>query len=556
MAVFPSEEVKPAPLSNHDRSYYLRNSMGVGPLYPIACVPVNGGDDNFIDVASLVNTQALLNPLYGSYKLKIMAFFGGTSLYIPRLWRNGSMRNNNGLLDVDYPTFKLSLVSKETFPKMPTINSTQLLAYLGFNPGFADVMQYTGKSGDKRRPFSALPLLMYWDIWRHYFVNRQEKTFPYFSYDSGSSNRSNPYYSVGTLSELDQFFESGLPASGGDITDTLPKCIQDAFKLNVVENLGGYQPMQGLALGTHLPDRMNVILNKEFIQANVTSVKVDISSDSLQFDQLVQAKKLWTSRVKDAFTNGTFKDWVRIHYGVTPAIMDDMPTFLGATSVDINFEDIRATTTSVTEEGTQYLGDKGSSGFSLNSSRGFRCTADRPGFVMILAQIVPRVDYYQNLERFTMHTKLSDEFRPEYNNFGYQDVLVSDLNADFTGCEAPDPDVTSNFSELDPTTNGLGYQPAYTELMTQVNKLRGSMCTTEKSWVLARDFRSKPTPLVGGPVTTYGPTFNTQSSAYIFPDDWQQPFAVRAAYAENFLTQFRVRNTVRSQVSKRLIPKW
>lgn len=547
MPIFPKLKVKSPKLSNHDRSYYFRTSMSVGPLFPIAVIPCNAGDDNYLEFESLVNTQALLSPLYGSFKLKIMSFFAGTSLYCPKLWRNGSMVSEDGTLDANYPLFKFpsyNYPGKDT--KFAVIRPDQLLAYLGFNPGYMDTNIVTNTPV---RAYNALPLLIYWDIFRHYFANRQEVRMPYF--EGGKANQStNPRISWDNLSVLDDFYLKSIPADGG-VIENFPSCISAAFGIGQQDR--GVNPMQGFALGTYLPDRTNVILNSKFYKDNVTSVTVSTSGDSFQVDQLVTAKKLWTSRNKDAMSNGTFKDWVRMHYGVTPKIMDDMPTFLGATNVDIAFEDIRATTRAQVGDEEQYVGDKGSSGLGYGNSRSIRCVADRPGYIVVLAQIVPRVDYYQYLQRYVLKTKLSDEFRPEFNGIGLQDVLVSDLNADFTDLMS----ATGTPPEgvvLDPSTQSLGKQPAYTELMTALNTIRGSFCTTEKSWVLARDFRAQIPESSGGSIVSLNPVGNTDSSAYIMPDEWQQPFANQALYAQNFLVQFRVKNVVRSLVSKRLMP--
>ena len=46
---------------------------------------------------------------------------------------------------------------------------------------------------------------------------------------------------------------------------------------------------------------------------------------------------------------------------------------------------------------------------------------------MAIATLVPRVDYNQFTDRYVRHQKLSDDFMPEYNGIGYQDVLVGDL---------------------------------------------------------------------------------------------------------------------------------
>ena len=228
--------------------------------------------------------------------------------------------------------------------------------------------------------------------------------------------------------------------------------------------------------------------------------------------------------------------------------MDDMPTFCGATSSDILFEDIRATTSAKIGDSDQYLGDKGSSAMGYGDSRRFNIEVDRPGYIMAIATLVPRVDYYQFTERYVRHTKLSDMFRPEFNGIGYQDVLVSDLNTEFP--EGWDASVVVA-ADNNPFAQSVGKQPAWIEYMTAVNKVRGTFCTTEKSWVLARDMRSNTIP-----DASTSPARNTVSSAYIDPADWNQPFADQSPTAQNFYAQFYLRHRVRSTVLKRLRPKF
>ena len=228
--------------------------------------------------------------------------------------------------------------------------------------------------------------------------------------------------------------------------------------------------------------------------------------------------------------------------------MDDMPTFCGAVSSDILFEDIRATTSAKIDDANQYLGDKGSSAIGYGDSRRFNIVADRPGYVMAIATLVPRVDYYQFTERYALHGKLSDSFMPEYNGIGYQDVLVGDLNSEFPqGWDATKPYSAMN----DPFANSVGKQPAWLEYMTAVNKVRGSFCSTERSWALVRDMRAS-----GTDHATMCPTIGTDSSAYIDPGDWNQPFADQSPTAQNFYAQFYIRDRVRSTVLKRLRPKF
>lgn len=537
MAIFPKLEVKPPKQSHHNRSHFFRTSMAPGCLVPIYCRNVVPGDEINLDYESLVETQALLTPLYGSFKLQIDTFFAGTSLYVPQLWRNGSMKQADGTLHAPYPFFYLSGSSSSDETKPMRVNESSLLAYLGFNPNYSPVVDSTGNSSK----FNAIPLLMYLDIFRHYYANRQEAAFPFIG--NPTTPTPTPQVTWQSLAQLDELFLR-LGSNGFDVGAYIKE-------LNIGSLLRPDCPLSGLLLKTYSPDRMNVILNSEFYAKNVSSVQVSTAGGNFQVDQLVTAKKLWNSRNKDAMSSGTFKDWVRLHYGVTPKIMDDMPTFCGSTSTDILFQDIRATTTSTIPDldVTQFLGDKASSGSGFMRSRRHVVKADRPGYVMVLASIVPRVDYYQNLERYTMYTDISDEFRPEYNGIGLQDVLVSDLNADFSGISEP---ASRGNGYADPATDSVGKQPAWIEYMTAVNKVRGTFCSTEKSWVLVRDMRATPTQ-TGKDAQ---PVDNTAISAYVIPRQWNQPFALQQLTDQNFLCQFKITDVVRSSVLKRLLPKF
>lgn len=557
MPVFPKLKIKPPKMAHHDRSHYFRTSFSSGPLYPIDCIPVNAGETHDLSFENLVNTQALLSPLYGSFRLHIDVFFSGVSLYVPRMWRNGTLRQLNGRLDANFPTFQLvgpQVLSTTGGVKIAPnlIDPSNLFSYLGFGSYFG--VTYNGSDGTTEQKagaaaanrWNAIPYLMYLDIYRHYFVNRQSSSNEcLFTAREIASSQSFDVTRV-QISELDDLFLN-LPSEGGDIRSLLPSGLRRYFGEGsyAPDASSPYAAGAGFALRCYSPDRMNMILNGSVYDNNVTNVQVNTTGDSFTMDQFVTAKKLWNSRNKDVMTSGTTSDWIRSHFGVTPKISDDMPTYCGGTSSDIFFEDIRATTAAQIGDFTQDLGEKASTGRSYGSSGRFRITADRPGFIMVLASIVPKVDYFQWTDRYTRFSKLTDLFNPDFNGIGLQDVLVSDLTTDMRARVFPTLpthpyDVTS-----DPFTQSVGKQPAYIEYMTAVDKIRGTMCTTNRSWVLSRDMRSRNgSSFVNG----------ADTSAYVLPELYNQPFADQASNAENFLVQFYLRHHVRSSVLKRLLP--
>lgn len=529
-------------MAHHDRSHYLRTSMAPGLGYPIYCREALPGDQIQLEFKHLMNTQAILNPLYGSYRLQICVFFAGTSLYIPRLWRNGFMSKSRGILDISYPIYTLSATDPIT-----RVHESSLPAFLGLGVGFG---RFTVTAPTKGSTINLVPYLMYYDIFRHYYANRQENQYPVMVASWSDPHRVRYY----ALEDLDNLYLN-LPANGGSMNShsyigrtPIPQIFVPQQAGSAVVSPSMIAPLGGLFQCCYMPDRMNVILNDSFFDKNVSTVTVSTVGDSFQVDQLVTAKKLWNARNKDVITNGTFKDWIRVHFGVTPKIMDDMPTFCGAVSSDILFEDIRATTSARIGDADQYLGDKGSSAVGYGDSRRFNIVADRPGYVMAIATLVPRVDYYQFTERYALHSKLSDSFMPEYNGIGYQDVLISDLNTEFP------KDWNSSVAvsvDNNPFAQSVGKQPAWIEYMTAVNKIRGTFCSTEKSWVLARDMRANTKPSAED-----SPVQNTAFTAYIDPADWNQPFADQSTTAQNFYAQFYIRDRVRSTVLKRLRPKF
>lgn len=570
MAIFPKLKFKPPKQAHHNLSHFHRRTMAVGPLYPIACIPVNSGDVHDFNFESLVNTQALLSPLYGSFRLKIEVFFAGLDLYVPRLWRNGQMRTKDGRLYAPFPTLSLKypyqagIVQGDADYSASVLGGSSVFSGLGFGTNFG--IWYRRGAGDQAvageafNVWNAVPFLMYLDAYRRYYVNRQEE----YCYFMNNTDPNVTYGPNGTIrvrvDDLDEMFTE-LPKNGGDIYGLLkqyaPGLIsllspQDSSISETVDTSNPYGGLAGLALRCHMPDKMNVILNSAFYDANVTNVRVNTTSEGFTVDQLVTAKKLWNSRNKDASTSGFFSDWIKSHFGVTPRIMNEQPTFCGSSGSDIFFEDIRATTNAISDYDshpyTQSLGDKASSGKGYSSSRRFRIEADRPGYVMVLASLVPRVDYYQGVERFTRHTKTTDLFTPEFNGIGLQDVLESDLCADASAAFGPDYNKAWEYdANLNPFQTSVGKQPAFTEFMTAVNTVAGQFAGGSlKSWVLARNMGVENSSL----------SFLKQAdtSAYIHPGDWNQPFADQQANAENFLCQFYIDHQVRSTVLKRLLP--
>lgn len=166
--------------STHDLGFIWRSTMAPGTLIPFLKLPALPGDTFDINLNANVMTLPTVSALFGSFKLQLDIF------QIPiRLYSRETTINKLGIgLDmskVKFPTMTIKTnkidLTKDKDPENPIpveiqqIEPSSLLAYLG--------IRGNGHSEDEHnyveRQYNALPLLMYWDIYKNYYSNKQEE---------------------------------------------------------------------------------------------------------------------------------------------------------------------------------------------------------------------------------------------------------------------------------------------------------------------------------------------------------------------------------------------
>lgn len=162
--------------STFNLSEGFKTTAAAGVLYPCYVNIGLNGDTFDIDCDALVRTQPTIGPLFGSFKLQIDFYVTPARLYNSKLHNNPvgvGMKMNQ----IKIP--QIELKHKTTFDKlMPDIKNCQiasnsLLKYLGISGiGYQD-----SASQDKiiTREYNALPILAYYDIFKNYYANKQEK---------------------------------------------------------------------------------------------------------------------------------------------------------------------------------------------------------------------------------------------------------------------------------------------------------------------------------------------------------------------------------------------
>ena len=154
-------------MSTHDLSFVFRNTQAPGTLVPFMKLPAQKGDIWDIQLFNKTLTHPTIGPLFGSYKLQHFIFTCPIRLYNSWLHNN---RTGIGMKmsQIKMPKIQVPNSNAQSF-KNPA-NPSSLLAYMGFRG--AKTQSAAGGSWNK---VNALPVLMYYDIFKNYFANKQEE---------------------------------------------------------------------------------------------------------------------------------------------------------------------------------------------------------------------------------------------------------------------------------------------------------------------------------------------------------------------------------------------
>lgn len=171
--------------SNHDLSYLWKSTMAPGTLVPFMVQVGLPGDTFDIDLDSVVKTHPTIGPLFGSFKLQLDVFSCPIRLYNKELHNNklgiGLKMGNILLPQMSLTANKLKFESYSNLDNLmeipiefQQINQSSLLAYLGVR-GLARSNQGDSKELPIQCEKNAVPLIAYWDIFKNYYANKQEK---------------------------------------------------------------------------------------------------------------------------------------------------------------------------------------------------------------------------------------------------------------------------------------------------------------------------------------------------------------------------------------------
>lgn len=160
--------------STHDQTKIIRTDQAFGTLVPYYCNIGLNGDTFYMNAQSLVRTLPTVGPIFGSAKQQIEFYHAPIRLYVAAL-HNNALGIGMKMQDVKLPTMTLRMnnidFTKNGNPNSQQISQDSLLAYLGIRGGGNP----NGNNQSFDRTFPAMFNLMYWDIYKNYYANKQEE---------------------------------------------------------------------------------------------------------------------------------------------------------------------------------------------------------------------------------------------------------------------------------------------------------------------------------------------------------------------------------------------
>lgn len=198
-SVFPKVAVKKPSRSNVNLSTTRRFSCNVGTLIPALTLPVQSGDKIHMSISALVKTLPFVGPLMGSFKIQMDTF------YFPYRYYNSWLhddRTDFDPYDIKFPLAAINAISYgyDSYPYYSSpVSPGSLWNYLGVGYEGRLLTGASSTTTTVNRYFNAVPLLGYWDIFRSYYANTQEKTFPFICGPSVPSSSTSTGHNIEIL---------------------------------------------------------------------------------------------------------------------------------------------------------------------------------------------------------------------------------------------------------------------------------------------------------------------------------------------------------------------
>lgn len=478
-------------------------SASWGTLIPTNVTRVVAGDDFSFQPGVGVQALPIVAPFMGSVCVKKEYFF------IPdRIYNIERQLNFQGVTDTPNTVYKPSMAPPIPFEisnpagdaiafSVATLQTDNPGGSLGSIVGPGSLADYMGEAPGSvvTGVIDLTPYIGYIDIYYNYYLNQQYRLVPTaLAGTVADSAMEFPYYL--DVSELECYLrtikttpntspairEDNSVSYSTNVDAALSAVKSEAFLWNFFT---GRQSLFQRGFPSYYLEAW--LKTSSFTDA---AVDVSVSGNSVSMRNITFASRM--QRYMDlAFAGGgRNSDFYESQFDVKLSQDNTCPAFLGSDSFDMNVNTLYQTTGF--EDNSSPLGAFSGqlSGGTRFRRRNYHFNDD--GYFMEITSIVPRVYYPSYINPTSRQISLGQQYAPALDNIAMQGLKASTVFGEVQSLGATNPTCDANILVVPgfklQDSDYIGYEPAWSELMTAVSKPHGRLCNDLDYWVLSRDY--------------------------------------------------------------------
>lgn len=481
-------------------------SASWGTLIPTNVTRVVAGDDFSFQPGVGVQALPIVAPFMGNVCVKKEYFF------IPdRIYNVDRQLNFQGVTDTPNTVYKPSMappipfnIDKSSGDSIAFLVSTLQAASadksLGSIVGPGSLADYMGEAPGSivTGVIDLTPYIGYLDIYYNYYLNQQYDLIPTsLAGTESDSALEYPYYL--TVFELETYLRN--IKTSPNTSPAVRSGSVVSYSSNVWAALQAVDALETDLFGwSFFTGRQSLfqrgfpsyyleawLKTSSFVDA---AVNVSTSGNSVSMRNITFSSRM--QRYLDlAFAGGgRNSDFYESQFDVKLSQDNTCPAFLGSDSFDMNVNTLYQTTGF--EDNSSPLGSFSGqlSGGTRFRRRNYHFNDD--GYFMEITSIVPRVYYPSYINPTSRQISLGQQYAPALDNIAMQGLKASTVFGEVQSLGATNPTYADNIFVVPgfkaQNINYVGYEPAWSELMTAVSKPHGRLCNDLDYWVLSRDY--------------------------------------------------------------------
>lgn len=478
-------------------------SASWGTLIPTNVTRVIAGDDFSFQPGVGVQALPIVAPFMGSVCVKKEYFF------IPdRIYNVDRQLNFQGITDTPNTVYKPSLAPSIPFDiSVPSGEAIDIsvsdvvtdmpLGALGDIVGPGSLADYMGEAPGSvvADVIDLTPYIGYIDIYYNYYLNQQYDLVPTSLAGTVSDTATElPYYL--TVSQMENYLRTikttpnTSPAIRSDDSVSYSTNVEAALKaINYDAFTWKFFTGRQSLFQRGFP---SYYLEAWLKTSSFTDAAVDVSTsgNSVSMRNITFASRM--QRYMDlAFAGGgRNSDFYESQFDVKLNQDNTCPAFLGSDSFDMNVNTLYQTTGF--EDSSSPLGAFSGqlSGGTRFRRRNYHFNDD--GYFMEITSIVPRVYYPSYINPTSRQISLGQQYAPALDNIAMQGLKASTVFGEIQNIGVQSPSYANSVLTVPgfklQNSDYVGYEPAWSELMTAVSKPHGRLCNDLDYWILSRDY--------------------------------------------------------------------